>query len=98
MNRAQRQVIAEKVSSTVRVLELLQLDYSVLRPERKKDKRNRSPRVVRVDAGKLRGVRIYNSYKGGTWANERGGKPIPQVKSVEDLYDYLKARLMGRAR
>lgn len=45
MNKAQRQVIAEKISSTVRVLELLGLSYEVRAPKNKREKGNSSPRV-----------------------------------------------------
>ena len=89
MNKAQRQIIAEKVSSTVRVLELLGFDYKVSAPKNKREKGNKSPRVVYVDVGKSQPLRIYNSSSGHTWANEPNGKPIAQVKSIEDLYAYL---------
>jgi hypothetical protein len=49
MNRGTRQIIAEKVASTVRVLELLGLDYSVGAPKRTKVKGNKSPRVISVN-------------------------------------------------
>lgn len=89
MNKAQRQIIAEKVSSTVRVLELLGFDYRVVAPKNKREKGNKSPRVVYVDVGKSQPLRIYNSFSGHTWANEPNGKPISKVKSIEDLYQYL---------
>jgi hypothetical protein len=89
MNHRQRQVVAEKVGSTVRVLELLGLEYSVAAPRRTRKKGNVSPRVVSVDVGKRLRLRVYNSTSGATWAHEPGGKPIPGLKSVEDLYLYL---------
>lgn len=89
MNRGQRQVIAEKVSSTVRVLELLGLNYRVSGPKRKRERGNKSPRVVYVDIGEARPLQIYNSPNGHTWANKPSGKPIPDIKSNEDLYTYL---------
>ena len=90
MNHRQRQVVAEKVSSTVRVLELLGLDYSVAAPKRTRKKGNKSPRVVSVEVGKRLRLRVYNSMSGATWAHEPGGDPIPGLKSVEDLYFYLQ--------
>jgi hypothetical protein len=77
MNYRQRQVVAEKVSSTVRVLELLGLEYSVAAPRRARKKGNKSPRVVSVDVGKRLRLRVYNSTSGSTWAHEPGGQPIP---------------------
>lgn len=71
MNNGQRQVIAEKISSTVRVLELLGFDYKVSAPKNKREKGNRSPRVIYVNVGKSQPFRIYNSTTGNTWANER---------------------------
>ena len=92
MNNGQRQIIAEKVSSTVRVLELLGLDYQVSAPRNKRGKGNRSPRVIYVDVGKSQKLRVYNSVNGNTWANEPNGKPIPEVKSIEDLHAYLAGK------
>lgn len=89
MNNGQRQVIAEKVSSTVRVLELLGFDYKVGAPRNKREKGNRSPRVIHVNVGKSQPLRIYNSATGATWANEPNGDPIRGVRSVEALYQYL---------
>lgn len=89
MNNAQRQVIAEKISSTVRVLELLGFDYTVSDPKNKREKGNRSPRVIYVDVGEKNSLRIYNGMNGSTWANEPSGKAIPEIRSVEDLYNYL---------
>jgi len=91
MNRGQRQIIAEKISSTVRVLELLGFDYQVSGPKNKREKGNKSPRVIYVNVGKSQALRIYNSAGGYTWANEPNGKPIAAVGSVEDLYEYLYA-------
>ena len=90
MNRRQRQVVAEKISSTVRVLELLEFDYVVSGPKNPRRKGNRSPRVVSIDVGRARKLRVYNGTTGSTWANESNGKPIASVKSIEDLYCYLK--------
>jgi hypothetical protein len=89
MNRGQRQIVAEKVASTVRVLELLGLDYEVSAPKNKRKEGNKSPRVVYVKIGKSHPLRVYNSVGGHTWANLPNGKPIPQVKSIEDLFNYL---------
>lgn len=94
MNRSQRQVIAEKISSTVRVLELLGFDYEVAKPRNERRNGNRSPRVVYVDVGDRRPLRVYNSASGSTWANSPNGTPIPEVKSIEDLFSYLRA--LGR--
>lgn len=99
MNKGQRQIIAEKISSTVRVLELLGFEYQVSGPKKRREKGNKSPRVIYVDVGKTQRLRIYNSAGGHTWANEPNGKPIAAVGSVEDLYEYLcglKARAAKR--
>jgi len=90
MNRVQRQVIAEKISSTVRVLELLGFEYTVDDPKNIRQKGNKSPRVVNVDVGEKYPLRIYNSMRGSTWANEPDGTAIKEIKSIEDLYIYLK--------
>ena len=92
MNKAQRQVIAEKISSTVRVLELLGFEYDVSAPKNVRKKGNKSPRVVNVRVGRSQPLRIYNSTGGHTWAHQPNGEPIPQVKSIEDLYDYLRTQ------
>lgn len=90
MNRGQRQVIAEKVGSTIRVLELLQFeDYGVRAPKNKREKGNKSPRVVWVKVGKSKPMTIYNSTRGHTWANLPNGQPVPGVHSIEELYTYL---------
>ena len=89
MNRAQRQVIAEKISSTVRVLELLGFEYEVNDPRNEKRGGNRSPRVVHVDVGERSKLRVYNGVAGGTWAYAPNGQPISEVHSIEDLYNYL---------
>jgi hypothetical protein len=93
MNRSQRQVVAEKIGSTVRVLELLGLEYEVTNPRNTKRDGNRSPRVIHVQLNKKPLLRIYNSVTGSTWANESGGKPIASVKSIESLYKYLLERV-----
>ena len=90
MNNGQRQVVAEKVSSTVRVLELLGFDYAVLPPKNKRKEGNRSPRVIHVSRGGSELLRVYNSVRGSTWANLADGTPIPEVKSIENLYNYLE--------
>lgn len=90
MNKNQKQVIAEKIASTVRVLELLGFDYRVTPPVRPKAKGNKSPRVVRIDLGSGKEIRVYNGVGGATWAHEPNGRPIPGVKSIEDLYEYLR--------
>ena len=89
MNKGQLQIIAEKINSTVRVLELLGFDYQVSGPKNKREKGNKSPRVIYVNVGKTQSLRIYNSATGHTWANQPNGKPIAAVGSVEDLYEYL---------
>jgi hypothetical protein len=89
MNSGQRQVIAEKIGSTVRVLELLGFEYTVSKPKNQREKGNKSPRVIYVDVGQAHPLRIYNSMGGHTWANEPTGRPIAQIGSIEDLYDYL---------
>ena len=89
MNRAKRQIIAEKISSTVRVLELLGFEYQVSNPKYEREKGNRSPRVVYVDVSESHTLRIYNGIGGSTWANEPSGKPISEVKCIESLYNYL---------
>lgn len=97
MNRGERQVIAEKISSTVRVLELLGFEYEVSAPRNERKKGNRSPRVVYVDLGDG-SMRVYNSVAGYTWANAPDGSPISEVKSAEDLYAYLSRRANKRRR
>lgn len=89
MNKGQRQVIAEKISSTVRVLELLGFDYEVTAPRNERRKGNSSPRVVYVDVGSDKRLRVYNSSRGDTWANEPDGTPIKTVSSIEDLFAHL---------
>ena len=89
MNKGQRQIIAEKVSSTVRVLELLGFEYEVSAPKNRREKGNKSPRVVYVDVGESHPLRIYNSVNGYTWANQPNGMPIAEIKNIEDLYKYL---------
>lgn len=90
MNRTQRQVVAEKISSTVRVLELLGFEYTVDYPKNTREKGNKSPRVINVNVGEKHPLRVYNSTSGNTWANEPDGTAIKEVKSIEDLYNYLK--------
>jgi hypothetical protein len=103
MNKAERQVIAEKVSSTIRVLELLGFEYQVLRPRNERKKGNKSPRVIYVYAGgdpkpnNLR-LRIYNSAGGHTWANRADGKPIKDIGTIEELYDWLSERPLLKLR
>lgn len=93
MNRGQRQIIAEKVSSTVRVLELLGLNYEVGPPKRERAKGNKSPRVITVRTQSGAVIRVYNGIKGNTWANHEDGTPVAGVKSIEELFFYLsKAR------
>lgn len=98
MNAGQRQVIAEKIASTVRVLELLGFDYQVTAPKNSRAKGNRSPRVIYVSVGETKQLRIYNGAGGYTWANEPNGKPIKTVKSVEDLYQFLRDNYGPRTR
>lgn len=99
MHIGQRQVIAEKVSSTVRVLELLGLKYEVNDPKNARAKGNKSPRIVSAYLPGKKRVRVYNGIEGRTWAyideggQERTGKPIPGISSIEDLYIFLKKRL-----
>src|SRR5690242_3676817 len=89
MNKGQRQIIAEKIGSTVRVLELLGFDYTVTPPRIERRKGNKSPRVVEVQRGGRPYLWVYNSAGGDTWANKTDGTPIATVGSVEDLYDFL---------
>jgi hypothetical protein len=90
MNAGQRQVIAEKIASTVRVLELLGYhDYAVTHPKNQREKGNASPRVVRVNIGEKGPLRIYNGTRGSTWANMPDGTPIPGIVYMEDLYQFL---------
>lgn len=91
MNKSKRQVVAEKIASTVRVLELLGLEYEVR--NNKKKTGGRSPRVIEARLDKKRLVWIYNSAGGSTWANRTDGTPIPSVHSIEDLYEYLSREL-----
>ena len=91
MNRGHLQIIAEKVSSTIRVLELLQLEYTVSAPKRERVSGNQCPRVVHTKVGS-KSIRIYNSKTGNTWATESDGTPISDVKSVESLHFYLSSR------
>lgn len=95
MNAGQRQVIAEKIASTVRVLELLGFEYEVTGPRFQREKGNASPRVVRVHTpdGELR---IYNNKRGATWANLEG-IPVRNIVVVEDLYLFLKDVRAGTA-
>jgi hypothetical protein len=91
MNAGKRQVIAEKVASTVRVLELLGFhDYEVTPPRNQREKGNASPRVVRVNIGDDARLRIYNSGGGHTWANMPDGKPVRGIASIEDIYAFLR--------
>ena len=90
LNRGQQQVIADKIANTIRILELLGFSYRVSAPKNTRQKGNKSPRVVYVDVGKSSELRIYNSYNGYTWANSPDGEPIQGVKTIEDLYQYLK--------
>lgn len=98
MEKGKLQIIAEKIASTVRVLELLGFQYKVEPPKRLRDKGNKSPRVVLVDVGKRSALRVYNSAGGHTWANRPNGKPIAEVGSVEELYDYLSKLKSRRGR
>jgi hypothetical protein len=90
MNNRQRQIVAEKIGSTVRVLELLGLEYTVHNPRRPNPKGNKSPRVVTVRYGNDREMRVYNGMDGSTWAHHKDGEPVAGVQSIEDLYAYLK--------
>lgn len=93
------QVVAEKVSSTVRVLELIGLDYRVANPQRQKLAGNRSPRVVTVLIDGLDAMRVYNGVKGATWANWVDGEPVRGIGSPDDLYVLLsKTKFLAEAR
>jgi hypothetical protein len=99
LSRVARQVVAEKISSTVRVLELIGLDYRVADPKRQKLVGNRSPRVVTVMIGGNDAIRIYNGVKGATWANWSDGEPVRGIGSPEDLYALLsKPKFLAEAR
>jgi hypothetical protein len=89
MHNGKRQVIAEKIGSTVRALELLGFDYVVRSPKKKREKGNKSPRVIDVHLGKGDHLSVYNSASGHTWANKSNGDPIADVKSIEELFNYL---------
>jgi len=95
MNRGQREIIADRISSTVRVLELLCFDYEVSAPRLKRKEGNKSPRIIRVYAGKKYLLTAYNDVKGNTWANQANGKPIPGLGSIENLCNYLRRRRHG---
>jgi hypothetical protein len=92
MNRAQRQVVAEKIGSPIRALELLGLEYEVTPPKNAKEAGNRSPRVVHVRVGHGKPLRVYNGVTGSTWANTGDGKPIAEIKTIETLFSYLEAQ------
>jgi hypothetical protein len=85
-------VVPEKISSTIRILELVGFEYSITAPKNKRRKGKASPRVVYVEVGKSHPLRIYNSTNGHTFAHGPNGKPIPEVKSIDDLYDYLSKK------
>lgn len=89
MNNAQRQIVAEEIASTVRVLELLGFEYEISAPKNRREKGNKSPRVVYVNVGEKHPLRVYNSINGHTWANQQNGEPIKGVRSIEDLYNLL---------
>src|SRR4051812_16313141 len=92
MNAGQRQVIAEKIGSTVRMLELVGFhDYEVTSPRNQRKGGNASPRVVRVNIGQKNPLRIYNGTRGSTWANGPDGEPIRGIVHVDDLYNYFRA-------
>lgn len=97
MHVGHRQVVAEKVASTVRVLELLGLEYEVTGPRNQRAKGNKSPRVVTAHLPNGKTIRIYNGIEGHTWAcvdeggAERPGKPIPGIGTIEALHLYLVA-------
>lgn len=92
-NKGTRQIIAEKISSTVRVLELLGYEYEVKGPRRTKEQESRSPRVVWVKSKSIKDealLRVYNGVLGNTWAHfAASGEPVPGVDSVEALFNYL---------
>ena len=90
MHAGHRQVIAEKIASTVRVLELLGLPYEVGPPKNQRRKGNKSPRVVTAHLRNGQLIRIYNSASGHTWANQEDGTPIRRVNSPESLYQILQ--------
>lgn len=69
MNKGQQQIIAEKIGSTVRVLELLGFDYEITNPKRIRARGNKSPRIVRVHVGEKKPLWVFNSAEGYTWAN-----------------------------
>jgi len=98
MNNNKRQIVAEKIASTVRVLELLGLEYEVSGPHNIRKKGNKCPRVILARCGKKWAIRIYNSKGGATWANEEDGTPVGAVHSIEDLYEYLKKRKKDTAK
>ncbi len=92
MNRGEREVVAEKVSSTVRVLELLGLNYEVGPPKNRRKAGNKSPRVVTVLLPNGKSIRVYNGTRGHTWANHNDGKPVVSVKSGARTARKLRTR------
>jgi hypothetical protein len=89
MKRAHRQIIAEKISSTVRILELLGFEYEVAGPKRLKASGNKSPRVVTVMHAGVPVLRVYNGTGGHTWANRANGEQAKGIDSPETLYLFL---------
>lgn len=89
MNKGQRQIIAEKIASTVRVLELLGFDHEVAGPKRPKAKGNKSPRVVTIKINDRPVPRVYNGVSGHTWANWANGDQALGIGSIEDLHLHL---------
>jgi hypothetical protein len=89
MKKAHRQIIAEKISSTVRVLELLGFEYEVAGPKKLKASGNKSPRVVTVMHAGGPALRVYNGIGGHTWANWANGEQAKGIDSPETLYLFL---------
>ena len=89
MNKAHRQIIAEKISSTVRVLELLSFEYEVTGPKKLKAAGNKSPRVVTIKLAGEPVLRVYNGAGGHTWANWVNGDQAKGIDSPEGLYAVL---------
>ena len=71
---------------------MLSFNYRVTDPVRARSKGNKSPRVVHVELDNGKEMRVYNGFGGATWAHEPGGRPVAGVKSIEDLYAYLRKR------
>ena len=89
MDKSEREIVTEKVVSTVRMLEGLEFDYCVSGPKQKRKSGNQYDRVVTISLGNGDVLAFYNHATGRTWASGKDG-PVPEVKSIEGLETYLK--------